>query len=844
MPDVPAFPTHVMLSIRGLSSETLDACVSTVRAHLANVMKVEEHLKLLIVEIATKAVFCPELAATAAHLCGRLDQSGETKGFRAALLSQCESTFNTLGNSSQAWQLPAAIGLGSFIGALHAEGLLRGKIVHSCMARSLFGAECSKDHIPNAPSLVFLCTLYVSVEQARGFSEQRHRALYRKRMEELKKMTSVDEACRERLSAALGVGEEPKPAAVVSPSQQAGYRHDPYAQVDVDTAAHSPTTPVAASPLTAGGVQAPFPQSQPSTPVAQVPQQQQQQYPQQVMPIQPAPMMQQPQQVMHMQQQPQQPHQVQQVQQQQQQQPVMQPQMQPVMNHQQVPQRTNSLPPEAGFQPQPLQPVYPMQPAQPTQPAQPAQPAAGSAQAFPTAVQLPAAQVSTSMQAEAASHLPMSQYVTQPTQLTQDALSQWVTQSAPLCGAKRVNNNKPVAPPQPQPPMDLAQLYHEAAVYKSRGAAVEAFKKHNVAVPQPYQHGYPSPAYQPPPQQQPPPPQQQPHQQPPPQHQPQYAPTQIVAQPAQPTPQPPPQQFPPKQNQQNQQNQQFQQQPIQPMATPANPPPPKEKVKKDKPEEKEKEKATPTPKERKQKEEIAETDIFAACASKQESRRLGNLIINRALQEGYNRSYGAARRKLSRFCRTQGIGEGDQGKLIGYLNDLYLAGQQYRGLCLKEFVDAPTRLQDELQQKPARPTPGGMRSARRHRTFDDDDEIESVYSCGTAGTDTWGDQISDDELDELSGWVDFEDRSRPDYLSSHGRASSMADSVASEPADPTDLTTPVHSPLDIDEVRQSGAASVSSRRSSRGSALSRTSSKSGLCYSKLPEDMTVCFREG
>eukprot|EP00659_Diplonema_papillatum_P009002 gene9002-13936_t len=242
------------------------------------------------------------------------------------------------------------------------------------------------------------------------------------------------------------------------------------------------------------------------------------------------------------------------------------------------------------------------------------------------------------------------------------------------------------------------------------------------------------------------------------------------------------------------------------------------------------------------------TNIFDACATRREKRRLGNLIINKALQEGYNRSYGAARRKVARFCRMHGIGEADQSVLVEFLNDLFLAGKQYRGLCLKEFVDAPSRLLEEGLKKKAR-APGGMRTKQRKRIFEDD-EIESVMSFNTNCTDTWHEAISDDELEELAGW--YEDtatlgtrRSSCRSLKldpSSCRASSAASSC--DHGDQEHLTTPPAAALDIDPTTPSGHnGSVCSRRSSRSigsrtSRASRASSKAGLKYSQLPDDLT------
>ncbi|KAJ9435604.1 hypothetical protein DIPPA_24114 [Diplonema papillatum] len=243
------------------------------------------------------------------------------------------------------------------------------------------------------------------------------------------------------------------------------------------------------------------------------------------------------------------------------------------------------------------------------------------------------------------------------------------------------------------------------------------------------------------------------------------------------------------------------------------------------------------------------TNIFDACATRREKRRLGNLIINKALQEGYNRSYGAARRKVARFCRMHGIGEADQSVLVEFLNDLFLAGKQYRGLCLKEFVDAPSRLLEEGLKKKAR-APGGMRTKQRKRIFEDD-EIESVMSFNTNCTDTWHEAISDDELEELAGW--YEDtatlgtrRSSCRSLKldpSSCRASSAASSC--DHGDQEHLTTPPAAALDIDPTTPSGHnGSVCSRRSSRSigsrtSRASRASSKAGLKYSQLPDDLTL-----
>eukprot|EP00754_Rhynchopus_humris_P010828 Rhum_TRINITY_DN14179_c13_g2::Rhum_TRINITY_DN14179_c13_g2_i1::g.72354::m.72354 len=358
------FPQQVTQQIRSLTPDTLEACLNATRSHIIAICAVEDHVKRLVVEIVTKAVFCPGIAAVAAHLSGRLDQCS-SKSFRVALLSQCESTFNTLGADPASWSVNAAIGLGSFIGALHAEGLLRSKILHSCMVRSMFGRELSQEvYVPSVPSLVFACTVYVSVEQAKGFSDRGQRSMYRSRMESLRSCVSPD--CRERIAIALSMGVQDTPSA--SPS------------VPVDA---SPTASAGAAAAAAGGLTS------------------------------------------------------------------------PKQEYRHDPYRVNSE-------------VDDSLSVQNTSMGGAASPPSEAA-ACPAAQRQPV-QPTERLQQQ------------QPSPLTKEALADWVTQTAPVSRADRPKRSSARAPPVQ---LDLAQAYHDAAVFGNRSAAEEALRKHNVVVPQP-----------------------------------------------------------------------------------------------------------------------------------------------------------------------------------------------------------------------------------------------------------------------------------------------------------------------------------------------------------------------
>eukprot|EP01059_Diplonema_ambulator_P002569 TRINITY_DN1218_c0_g1_i1.p1 TRINITY_DN1218_c0_g1~~TRINITY_DN1218_c0_g1_i1.p1 ORF type:complete len:795 (+),score=253.94 TRINITY_DN1218_c0_g1_i1:37-2421(+) len=81
--------------------------------------------------------------------------------------------------------------------------------------------------------------------------------------------------------------------------------------------------------------------------------------------------------------------------------------------------------------------------------------------------------------------------------------------------------------------------------------------------------------------------------------------------------------------------------------------------------------------------------IFENCKTLRQRRDVGYLAIHKSLQLGCNRTYGAARRKLAKWCESNCISDTDSEELIHYLNELFLAGFVYEGVVHKNFVDVP-----------------------------------------------------------------------------------------------------------------------------------------------------------
>ena len=91
--------------------------------------------------------------------------------------------------------------------------------------------------------------------------------------------------------------------------------------------------------------------------------------------------------------------------------------------------------------------------------------------------------------------------------------------------------------------------------------------------------------------------------------------------------------------------------------------------------------------------------VFEGCASKTERREAGYLVIHKSLQLGCNKTYGAARRKLAKWCELHSISEADSSELVQYLNELFLAGYSYSGIVHQNFIDIPDHV--ELQTSPS-----------------------------------------------------------------------------------------------------------------------------------------------
>eukprot|EP00756_Hemistasia_phaeocysticola_P061782 Hpha_TRINITY_DN5189_c0_g1::TRINITY_DN5189_c0_g1_i1::g.192986::m.192986 len=79
---------------------------------------------------------------------------------------------------------------------------------------------------------------------------------------------------------------------------------------------------------------------------------------------------------------------------------------------------------------------------------------------------------------------------------------------------------------------------------------------------------------------------------------------------------------------------------------------------------------------------VEESSIFEGCSSKRERRALAMLVITKGLQEGKNRTYGAARRKMTKWAHKEGISKEDLAVMVDCLNELYLAGAGYDTVAL------------------------------------------------------------------------------------------------------------------------------------------------------------------
>lgn len=74
---------------------------------------------------------------------------------------------------------------------------------------------------------------------------------------------------------------------------------------------------------------------------------------------------------------------------------------------------------------------------------------------------------------------------------------------------------------------------------------------------------------------------------------------------------------------------------------------------------------------------MAPPSIFDGCRTRRERRALAVLVITKGLQQGKNRTYGAARRKMTKWAQLQGISKEDLQAMVECLNELCLAGAVY-----------------------------------------------------------------------------------------------------------------------------------------------------------------------
>eukprot|EP00756_Hemistasia_phaeocysticola_P019526 Hpha_TRINITY_DN15666_c0_g1::TRINITY_DN15666_c0_g1_i1::g.101774::m.101774 len=70
--------------------------------------------------------------------------------------------------------------------------------------------------------------------------------------------------------------------------------------------------------------------------------------------------------------------------------------------------------------------------------------------------------------------------------------------------------------------------------------------------------------------------------------------------------------------------------------------------------------------------------IFEGCISKRERRAVATLVITKGLQQGKNRTYGASRRKMTKWAQLQGVSKEDLQTLVEYLNELFLGGAGFQ----------------------------------------------------------------------------------------------------------------------------------------------------------------------
>jgi len=81
---------------------------------------------------------------------------------------------------------------------------------------------------------------------------------------------------------------------------------------------------------------------------------------------------------------------------------------------------------------------------------------------------------------------------------------------------------------------------------------------------------------------------------------------------------------------------------------------------------------------------MIKSGIFAGCTSKSHMRTVAHLILSKVLQGTLSHSYGSSRRKLSRWCERTNATKEDTERLVGYTNDMSLAGMKYRESCREE----------------------------------------------------------------------------------------------------------------------------------------------------------------
>eukprot|EP01060_Flectonema_neradi_P031079 TRINITY_DN462_c4_g1_i1.p1 TRINITY_DN462_c4_g1~~TRINITY_DN462_c4_g1_i1.p1 ORF type:complete len:688 (+),score=137.44 TRINITY_DN462_c4_g1_i1:33-2096(+) len=122
--------------------------------------------------------------------------------------------------------------------------------------------------------------------------------------------------------------------------------------------------------------------------------------------------------------------------------------------------------------------------------------------------------------------------------------------------------------------------------------------------------------------------------------------------------------------------------------------------------------------EKEKKQEGEHLTFFKNCTSKQERRRVGVLIVEKALQQGTNKTYGACRRNLEKWCDEKQVAEPDRKLLVEYLNELFLAGHSYEGVASKSFLPMPEGVDIT--------TPQGKPTEPKSLDFDDSKSDSSI----------------------------------------------------------------------------------------------------------------------